>query len=128
VLGGAVSARAQAIALGGFSGLVGDGAGQLVTTGGNLNGLNGGQLFLAGGLGGGLGAVTPLELRLNGFTGGRNSSLSIYQGLRTRLNGGNIVQMQLRYPVAAGAGNAVVGSGQQAAGAFIDGARQRVGR
>jgi len=83
--------------------------------------------LLAAGLGGGLGAITPLEVRINGYTSGR-SPLSIYQGLKTRLNNGNISQMRLRYPVTAGAGNAVVGVGQQAVGVIIDGTRQRVGR
>ncbi|MBS0503431.1 MAG: LysM peptidoglycan-binding domain-containing protein, partial [Proteobacteria bacterium] len=129
VLGRAVSTRVQAVALGAFSGGVGDFAGQLVTTGGDRSQVSLSQLGLAIGLGGGLGAVTPLEVRstLVG-TAGRNDSLSIYQGLNTRLNSGDIVQMRLRYPVNAGAANAVVGSGQQAVGTLIDGARQRVGR
>lgn len=72
--------------------------------------------------------MTLLDVRLSGFTSGRNSSLSIYQGLNTRLDSGNIVQMRLRYPVNAGAANAVVGSGRQAVGTLIDGTKQRVGR
>lgn len=128
ILGRAVSARAQTITLGAFSGGVGDISGQLVTNGGDYLQVNYGQALLATGLGGSLGAVTPLELRINGFSAGRNNSLSIYQGLSTRMNSGNITQMQLRYPVNAGAANAVVGSGQQVVGTIVDGVKQRVGQ
>ncbi len=128
VLGRAVSTRAQTAALGGFSGLVGDGAGQLVTNSGDIYAIDGSQLVFATGLGVSLGAATRLEVRINGFTSGRNNSLSIYRGLNTRMENGDIIQMRLRYPVSAGAANAVRASGQQAVGTVIEGTRQRVGR
>lgn len=87
-----------------------------------------GQSLLATGLGGALGAATPLEVRINGFTVGRNNSISLNQGLTTRLYSGDINQVRPRYPVNAGVANAVKGAGQQAVGTIIDGAKQRVGQ
>lgn len=106
---------------------IGDVTGQTIDHG--FYNVDYGQSLSAIGIGAGLGAVTPLEIRSAYLgTAGRNNSLSIYQGLNTRITSGNITQMQLRYPVNAGAANAVVGSGQQALGTLIDGTRQRVGR
>ena len=113
--------------VGAFSGGIGEFSGQLVTAGGNLSQVDSSQILLQGGIGGSLGAALP-DVRWNGRTAGRNSSVAIYAGLQTRLNNGSISRFQVGYATSAGAANAVKGLYAQGAGAAVDGVIKRASR
>jgi hypothetical protein len=111
---------ANRFAVGAFSGGLGEFSGQAVSSRGDIGQINLNQVVLATGVGGIAGAALP-DVRINGFTSGRNNAGAIYNGLQTRLTNGMISQFQLRNATNAGAANAVKGLYGQAAGTVVDG-------
>lgn len=73
--------------------------------------------------GGGIG-----DFRVGGLNAGRNNSLSVYNGLQTRMSTGNISQFRLRYGVAGGLGQGLRGVGQGAASSVYVGIYQDANR
>jgi len=82
------------------------------------------SILVSGGIGAAAGGVVPLEVRVSGLNVGRNNSLSMYNGLQTRITTGNIGQFRLRYGVMGGVGQGVRGVGQGAASSVYVGIYQ----
>ncbi|MCB5425960.1 LysM peptidoglycan-binding domain-containing protein [Altererythrobacter sp. CC-YST694] len=61
------------------------------------------------------------DVRINGLNAGRNSSLSIYKGLQTRMSNGSISQFGMRYGIMGGIAEGIKGVGQGAADSIYSG-------
>lgn len=126
VFGSSAPPLVNNVALGVISGAGREVVAQRIDTAtGATDGMNARNIAVAAAIGGGVGAASLLEVRVSGWNSGRNSSVSIYEGLQTRISNGHIGQHRLHYGVEAGVGQAVTGTAQGAIGATVTGIYQK---